>query len=177
MSGQELACFEEVYEQYQPLIYGTLKKYAIYQHQEELLQEARLALWEAYAQFDPKRGPFAAYASKYVRGRVLRQLTIQNRHKHCYAFSQLVNEDEAGEWEWPDEEAEAAYLSCELAELLEEAAKRLSRRESLILKEHLIGDRPLQELAQREQVSIETVKTWKKRALKKLRASLSPYLG
>ena len=22
------------------------------------------------------------------------------RHKHCYAFSQLVNEDEAGEWEW-----------------------------------------------------------------------------
>lgn len=174
----ELDSFEEVYERYQPLLYGTLKRYAIYAHQEDMLQEARLALWEAYSRFKPERGDFSAYAAKYVRGRVLRLLRKVKRHEECYIFSQLSPQDEEADMEpeWEDHRAEAAYLDCEWKELLTAACQELSAREKLVLKEHFLLERPLKELAEREQVSLETVKTWRKRALKKLRHHLSPLL-
>lgn len=171
-----LGCFEEVYEQYQPLLYGTLKRYAIYANQEDMLQEARLALWEAYIKFKPERGDFSAYAAKYVRGRVLRWLTKESRQNQTYTFSQLSPLEEDIELEWEDSRAEEAYLGCEWRELLSLASQGLSAREKLILEEHLLLERPLRELAEREQVSLETVKTWRKRALKKLRKCLSPLL-
>lgn len=173
---QEKATFTEVYEQYQPLIYGTLKKYSIYKNQEDALQEARLALWEAYANYDPRRGDFSAFAAKYVRGRVMSYLTKQNKHKHTYSFSQLGAEDQEGEIDWKDPLAAEAYLSCELPDILKHAYAPLSAREKIILIEHILHERPLREIAQRESVSLETAKTWKKRALKKLRQTLSPIL-
>lgn len=173
---QEKATFTEVYERYQPLIYGTLKKYSIYKNQEDALQEARLALWEAYANYDPRRGDFSAFATKYVRGRVMSYLTKQNKHKHTYSFSQLGAEDQEGEIDWKDPLAAEAYLSCELPDILKHAYAPLSAREKIILIEHLLHERPLREIAQRESVSMETAKTWKKRALKKLRQTLSPIL-
>ncbi|MDQ0338521.1 DNA-directed RNA polymerase [Caldalkalibacillus uzonensis] len=168
--------FEHIYDQFQPLLYSTLKKYHIYRDREDILQVGRLALWEAYVNYDPRQGAFAAYATRYVRGRILNYLNRTHKQAMTVPFSAIRTEDEEQEVEWPDPASEELYQSCEWQELLAMVAQLLSPREQLIFQEHLLHDMSLSDLAAREQVSVHTVKTWKKRALKKIRRALSPTL-
>lgn len=171
-----LPCFEEILQQYAPLLYGTLKKYGASQRtdQEDLLQEGRLALWDAYTRYEHQKGSFSAYASKYVRGRVLRYLSKQYKHDNHQAHRLRGEKDmgeEALEWELPDTTAEREVSSSVEKEWLKELASTLSAREQLIFYRHLLEQETLKDISVTEKVSYETVKTWKKRALKKLRHS------
>ncbi|GGK28865.1 hypothetical protein GCM10010965_22140 [Caldalkalibacillus thermarum] len=168
--------FEEIYEQFQPLLYGTLKKFHIYQDREDVLQVGRLALWEAYLNYDPRQGPFAPYATRYVRGRILNYLNKEGKQSAVVPFSAIRTEDGEQEVEWRDETAVCPGEQFMWQELLAVMEGPLSPRERLILHEHLVNAVPLSELARRENVSIHTVKTWKKRALKKMRDLLSPLI-
>jgi RNA polymerase sigma factor (sigma-70 family) len=60
-------------------------------------------------------------------------------------------------------------LSLDIAKLIEQAG--LSQRERLYLK-WLMEGRPLKEMAAIAHVSVETVKTWRKRAMHKLRSKI-----
>ena len=39
--------FEEVYKQYEPMIYAMLRKLNIFKDQDEYIQIGRIAIWEA----------------------------------------------------------------------------------------------------------------------------------
>lgn len=50
----------------EPLIYIALKKYLYNKYYEDLLQEARIWLWEAKKTWNPKRSKWSTYAVHYI---------------------------------------------------------------------------------------------------------------
>lgn len=166
--------FDRIFEQYKPLLYSTLRKLAFDADHDDVFQEASVALWEAYERFDPEKGFFGAYAVKYVRGKVLSYVRKEHRHRASMPFSAILKEEDNHPFEWPDERSTDAFQTCEWVDWLQPAVASLSPRESTLIREHFFKGKTIREIAQEEQVSLETVKTWRKRALQKCRRQLSP---
>lgn len=170
----DLPPFEEICNQFQPLLLNVLKRYGQAPFREDLLQAGRMGLWEAYCKYDPARGSFPSFAARYVRGRMLQELTRQCRFRDV-PLSALAREDEKREeLPLPDPRSGEAFDRVELGELATLLGRSLSPRERIILEEHILAGVPLADLARRYGVSAETVKTWKKRAVKKMRAACPP---
>lgn len=61
---------------------NRIKRLRIHKYHEDLYQAAGLiALWEAYSNFDPEKGHFAAYTQKALRGRMLSALTEARKYE------------------------------------------------------------------------------------------------
>lgn len=140
---------------------------------EDALQEARLVFWICVCSYDEHRHvDFGAYVWRKVRGdvrsRMRRLWTLAQRNVYADATPDDAN------WSFWDalsashSERDPVGDSHErnLRRLLD--AAKLSPRERLAIEAGLWGFSMI-ELAQAEGVSFETVKTWRKRALAKLR--------
>ncbi|WP_181186001.1 sigma-70 family RNA polymerase sigma factor [Alkalicoccus urumqiensis] len=71
--------FEETLSQFEPMIHEFIHRYRLYRQKDEALQTARIALYYAWNEFNPKKGDFAPYASSYIRGYLRHQLTRSTR--------------------------------------------------------------------------------------------------
>jgi RNA polymerase sporulation-specific sigma factor len=75
------------------LVRFILKGYAWRDDYEDLLQEGRLALFQATKKFDPTKGKFSSFAGRYIRNSVLRVLRAENREKRrCPGEAISLNE-------------------------------------------------------------------------------------
>ncbi|WP_193744667.1 sigma-70 family RNA polymerase sigma factor [Geomicrobium sp. JCM 19037] len=151
--------FEVVYEHYTRLIKATLHRLQIYQNHEEFMQVGYIGLWKAYETHDAARGPFPAYAKLCVKHEMLTHLrkesTYMNRHQPT-EFGEHDDEmghvDEMNDDEW-----------------LQQILAHLSDKESIWVVEHSVNDLPPRMIAEKHKVTVDAVKDWRKRALKKLR--------
>lgn len=66
--------FEEVLEQYEPMIYACLRKLRIYKNHESFIQVGRIGLWKAWLRFDETKGDFAPFAFRSIYGSLLDEL-------------------------------------------------------------------------------------------------------
>ncbi|WML39509.1 sigma-70 family RNA polymerase sigma factor [Neobacillus sp. OS1-2] len=66
--------FEQLAEQYKPMINKIIHTLHIYKDQEELYQLGLIALWEASRRFDEGKGRLASYAYMYIKGYLLMEL-------------------------------------------------------------------------------------------------------
>ncbi|ASS73876.1 hypothetical protein CIG75_02070 [Tumebacillus algifaecis] len=144
----------------------------------DLLQEAYIAFLLAVQQFDPTRGvPFPAYAKAKTQERVWHYIRVRNRnHSRELADNSLGDgEGEAAtllEMQ-PDPQAADSFCELEWRSLL----TSLSEREALAVEKIVIDGLSMAELARMEGVSADTVKTWKRRALVKIRAEIKKARG
>ncbi len=151
-----------ILERYENLIKKLIKSYGLSFEFDEMLQVGRIALWEAYEKFNPSKGYFPSYAKKYVAGRIL-----QAAKKHLPHESEVEMSDSILH-------TTHTYEELYLEEMyIEEYVKNLSRRERLFVDCVILQGETQTELAQREGVSYETVRSWKKAALTKLRIKAS----
>ncbi|OLN24245.1 hypothetical protein BTO30_01535 [Domibacillus antri] len=67
--------FEQIAQQYNPMIHRILNKLHIYKNKEDYHQVGLIALWEAYTKFDSSKGEFPPFAYAYIQGRVMNALT------------------------------------------------------------------------------------------------------
>lgn len=67
--------FEQLAEQYTPMIHRIMKKLHIYKNKEDFVQVGMIALWEAHERFDEAKGAFPPYAYSYIQGRMKHALT------------------------------------------------------------------------------------------------------
>jgi len=165
----------QLFEMFQGLLHSTARKYARVSF-EDALQEGCLAFLQAISLYDVSRGvPFAGYAAAKVRGDVR---TAMRRLWHYEARIEFVhdsrdpNADRAGTGSRHDSsgrESSDGFADVELQLLLIQA--KLSPRERLAITVTLRGYSST-EMGHTLGVSPETVKTWKKRALRKLRVAL-----
>nr|WP_106784404.1 sigma-70 family RNA polymerase sigma factor [Lysinibacillus timonensis] len=72
--------FDEVLEQYEPMITSILKKAHVYKNHEHFRQSARIALWKAWQNYDPNRGPFAPYAYRSMLTSIYTEMRRDNRY-------------------------------------------------------------------------------------------------
>lgn len=75
------------------LVRFLLKSYAWRDDYEDLLQEGRLALYQAAEKYDPAKGKFSSFAARYIRNGIQRILRSENREKRrCPGATVSLNE-------------------------------------------------------------------------------------
>ncbi|MGY4688552.1 sigma-70 family RNA polymerase sigma factor [Salibacterium sp. K-3] len=161
--NQELGIpFEEVAEDFTPLVTGMIKRLRIYKNQEEFMQVGFIALWKAYERFDEtKNVPFSSYAYITVKGEMQEQLRKDSVYDERYTPSDFEHTLEP-----PAPDTESLFMELDsLAPYL----KQLSPREQDWVIEYSIHGRGITAIAERYHVSPYTVKDWRRSALKKLR--------
>lgn len=148
---------------YEPLIKKQIKVLRIYKDHGEFFHLGRIALWHAYQQFDPQKGKFATYAMTMIRGMFMTKLRQDNRYNkyHCSASDELLSVIEYESTDIPLEK-----------ELLKTYLHHLTDREATWVYEAIILQKTAAEIAEQYHVSINTVRTWRKSALKKLRKQI-----
>ncbi|MDG5789349.1 sigma-70 family RNA polymerase sigma factor [Evansella sp. AB-P1] len=161
------ATFEACCEKYMPIVFAAVKKWNLGREVDEYVQIGRIALYDAWCKYDLASGPFAPYAQSYIHGRIKRAIANQDKWSQHYQTTEPFILAEL---------SPAAPFSEEELLLLKEWIKTtpLSKREKLWVEEGIFYGYKPQEIAKRHKVSITTVKSWRKQAIKKLRGDGSP---
>ncbi|MBB5174550.1 sigma-70 family RNA polymerase sigma factor [Texcoconibacillus texcoconensis] len=152
--------FADVCESYMPLVKSLVKKWHLHSDPDEFMQLGRIALYEAWCNFDPDHGSFAAYAKSYVHGKIKNELTKQSLLSERYVATEPVVLSEV-----------APAVTEEERIILEDWIERanLTERERTWLREAVLYDHHPRDIAARLGVDVEKVKGWRKQTLKKLR--------
>lgn len=156
--------FDEIKEKYEPMIKKQLTALNIYQNYEEFYHIGVIGLWDAYRRFDPKKGSFGSFAMKTVRGNMMMHLTKESRYKeHQHLVNDILLFEKVGIIE--DQALEL--------ELFAPYIENLTPRERLWVLETFLHDKKPMDIASEQNVSINSVKTWRSSALRKLRKQFS----
>ncbi|WP_408010666.1 sigma-70 family RNA polymerase sigma factor [Pseudalkalibacillus sp. A8] len=159
LSGMEFFLkepFEKVLVNFDTLIKSMIRKYSKALEFDEMYQVGRIALWEAYERFDIEKGYFPAYTRRYVSGRFL-QLFNQKGLEIVHLEDHFLAEHHFFHRSFPRQ-------PCH-----KRVCRNLSERERLYVNAIILKQGSMKELARREGVSYETVRSWRKSALVKLR--------
>ena len=146
--------FDIILKNYEPMLHKIIRQLHIYNTDEDWLQIAKIALWEAYERFDEKKGIFLNFAYTYVKGRLLVELTKRNKVKEDLYDHQTITEQ--------------FTVDFDSSLLLEYYLTHLSPNEQIWLKETIENDLSIHDIARKYQVSPSTVKYWRKNAREKL---------
>ncbi|MFN7251910.1 MAG: sigma-70 family RNA polymerase sigma factor [Anaerobacillus sp.] len=157
-----LLSFEELVETFTPLIKSQIKQLQRPELYDELYQISLIALWEARTQYNSKKGQFSAFAKMYVRGKLLNHINAE----HKYYLRNFTIEQEIFE------NIPAHDYKIEVSFPFSRVLPLLSKTERIWLSEYYEHGKGPKEIAQQYNVSIDTVKTWRKRAIAKLRFNL-----
>ena len=132
---------------------------------DDLLQEGRIALWQAILHFDPHRGvAFSTYAWVAIQRRIWRAVAQAHRPQGRLSLPETPD---------PLEEASAAWWMAQVRPTLAETLARLPERlRQVIVAAYGLDDEPPRSLAtigRRFGVSRERVRQWRNDALLLLR--------
>ncbi|WP_455661090.1 sigma-70 family RNA polymerase sigma factor [Pradoshia sp.] len=153
--------FENIAEQYTPLIHHMIKRLNIYKDKEEFIQIGLIALWEASRAFDPAKGQFMSYAFLTIKGRMLSHIQKTNKIHHRETSKEI--------------EMERANQDDELILTLEWLIPKafldtLTSNQSCWLTHHIQYGKTTAEIAADLHITVASVKSWKRTTIKKLQA-------
>ncbi|MBS4206632.1 sigma-70 family RNA polymerase sigma factor [Bacillus sp. FJAT-50079] len=152
--------FEDVVEQFTPMIYHVIHSLNIYKNIDEFFQTGMIALWEAKQRFDPDKGKFSTYAYSYIKGRIMTELS-----KHRKAEEVSVYPDEEF-WEMAgDADVDVPF---ELATLLSYCVNLTERQRMWVVYSFYFG-MTTREIAEHEGVTVSAVKKWRVGAMERIR--------
>ena len=155
--------FDKICEQFEPMITSVLKKAHVYKDFDYYRQCARIALWKAWENYDPKRGDFAPYAYRTMLTSIYTEMAKNNRYteRHTpYEKDELITLTQSQQ-----ENKGVADQSEELEELL----SRLSEEERQLIKSLYLIGKTYEEIAASEGKTVAALKKRRQRAMDKLR--------
>lgn len=151
--------FEQLAQQYEPMIHKIINSLNLYKNKEEFYQLSLIALWEASSRFNPEKGNFTNYAYSYIRGKCLTELHKNSKYDENYLYPKeefwILLKDSSPIQPFEEE----VLLSC--SETLTP-----NQRKWLLLT--VKRGMSIKEIAQQEHVSVSAVKQWRAGARKKL---------
>lgn len=167
---------EELFYKYQYLIEIYTNKLARYNNEkEDLYQQGAIGLIEAIKRFDPEKGKFISYASKYISGYMKQHYNMTNiigvNKNNLSTRKQVVNMDNLEEIYF-SQEIEENYIMVEEKEILYKSIEKLDNRKKLILKMILDGKK-VEEIALTLNCSRQAVYKTYNQAIYELRGLMS----
>lgn len=153
--------FEQLANQYQPMIHKIIHTLKIYKNIDEFYQIGLIALWEAQKNYQEEKGCFHTFAYTMIKGQILHQLARDKKHEERTVFP------EQGYWEYvidPPTDQLMTFMKSNVPTLTEKETKWLTKACHIGLS--------VKEIAKSENVSASTVKQWRKSAREKLREQL-----
>ncbi|WP_318617310.1 sigma-70 family RNA polymerase sigma factor [Sporosarcina sp. YIM B06819] len=157
--------FEDVLEQYEPMISASIRKLNIYRDHEQYRQAGRVALWQAWHRFDENKGNFTAFAFRSIRGAMLDELKKESRFEE----HNMPMEDELVE----NVVDLTIFSDCEWSDGLAEALALLSNAELELVHWLFVEGLSLAECATRYGITVAGIKKRRERMLVKLRNLLA----
>lgn len=150
--------FENVLEQYEPMITHSIRKLNIYRDHEQYRQAGRVALWQAWTRFDIDKGDFTPYAYRSIRGAMLDELKRASKYEE-HVMPAVSEEliDVIGSTEEKN------------FDFLMEVIEQLDANEKAFIHWTYVEQCSLAECAERFGISVAGVKKRRERLLKKLR--------
>ncbi|MGL4819770.1 MAG: sigma-70 family RNA polymerase sigma factor [Bacilli bacterium] len=145
--------FEKCFESYERLIWHSIKRLHIYKDHDEFYQIGLIALWRAFRHYDASRGAFTTYAYATIEGHLKMQLRKQLRYTS----------------DWATHKEETTMDCYPSLRLLENCT--LCKEEYTVLKQKFESDWTFAQIAQKNGLSVNSVKTIYYRALKKLKTT------
>lgn len=155
--------FEEVLEQYRPMIYHVVKRAKVYKNHEYYRHCAMIALWEAWRKYDASCGPFSPYAYRTMLTTVYKEMSRENHYAQHYTS---IDKDTltflAHQMQLKNNQPPSSEIFTELVELM--------KKEELELLMDLYCHRyKYDELVQKYGISAAAIKKRRDRLVKKLR--------
>lgn len=167
LNRKEVSAYEELFRRYyRYLVVCACRLVGRQEVAEDVVQEVIIALWEGTKEFNSYHG-FQVFVYNAVKNGCLNWLKREEmvaRHQR-----RMVEEGEVKEVDEDDEEY--ALAREELYRQLHEAVERLPERCRAVFRLRMEGMKN-EEIAERLQLSVETVKTQNKKALAFLREDL-----
>lgn len=154
--------FEQVLEQFEPMISAAIRKCRIYKNHEHFHQTARIALWKAWEKYDHHQGHFAPYAFTCIHGSILDELKSENRYEERYQPEQ----DDILEFHMP------ASKESDVSHVLEGLLNNISKTEQQFLIDYYIGGYSYEELSLKYNASVAALKKRRMRILEKVRKGI-----
>lgn len=157
--------FNDVLRDHEKMIYYLIHKLGIRNGEDEFYQEGVIALWKASETYDEARGKFSTYAYFLIHKALLslirkrnRQIEIENAYKIMITadISQLT-----------------ATIETDFdAYLLKKIEQALTKNQMTWFRLFVLEDLSVKKVAEREGVSLDSVKSWGKRARPKIQQLL-----
>lgn len=157
----EDARFEELHQQFEPMIYHVMRKLSIYKNKHEFYQVGCIALWEASLRFNKEKGEFKSYAYSYMIGRMKSALTDDKKKEERESQSEDI---------WVEDETTYGDFSTVFWESqFEDVSPLLSENQRKWVKAYCLYGSTTSEIAKDEGVSVAAVKGWRREAISKMR--------
>ncbi|WP_189655210.1 sigma-70 family RNA polymerase sigma factor [Bacillus sp. HNG] len=151
--------FEELVEQYKPLIFRVIKRLRLYGDKDTFYQIGLIGLWDASTRFDLEKGvEFSTFAYSTIRGKLLDHLKKEARYRERYQPT-----------------GELIFLSLtdssmgNSLDLIEEYGEGLTDNQKKWVQGRIIEDKSYKAIADEHGVTVDSVKSWGRQAVKKLR--------
>jgi RNA polymerase sigma factor (sigma-70 family) len=167
--------FEEIFKQNEKRIHYHIHKLHIRDPHNEFYVEGLYAMWVAYKKYQPDKGPLATYFNFAIRNRLIDTIRSKSREQkisEAFAQQERIEKLDGNH----STVSHAPLLPTEGIELkdtdLWEAAKKvLSPNQWKWVDYYVIQGLSQKEIAEKEGVSVDAIKSWSREARKKLRAS------
>lgn len=154
----------------QPLIKSSIKKYyPNYREYEELVQEGNVVVLEAIDTYDPSKGTFfLGYVKTMLRYKYLNKY---NERHHLSLNADTIDEEAELIDLLESREGDPAEIleHKESISMLNKALTKLTERQRTIVICYYVENMPIQEIANKLNISYRTVVNTKTAALKKMR--------
>lgn len=150
---------EQLFDQYEPMIFSVMRKLSIYKNYDDFHQVGRIALWQAFERYDKTRGHFAPFAYRSIYGAMLDEMNRQNRSKHEVSTTHNLLEEVT------------PSMTHDLAFEVKELLAHLQAEERKLLYDLYIVGYSYKELAEKEGVTPAAIQKRRQRIMKKIRTT------
>lgn len=153
--------FEEVLNQYEPMISASIRTLNIYRDQESFRQTGRVALWQAWTRFDTEKGSFTPFAYRSIRGAMLDELKrettfdVNTTQMDNEVLEELITVANPVDFVW--------------SEAVDEAFEQLTAAERTLIHWLFMEGLSLSECAKRASISLPGIKKRRQKMIAKLR--------
>ena len=175
LSYRDLEAFRALYDRYGSLVYSTvLRVIRDSQIAEDMVQEIFLRIWRKPDSYLAQRGRFATWLTSVARNRAVDEIRSRNRR-----FRHETASPEEQERDLPGPERDDPALTAELSDqrhLILNALAEIPKEQRQIIELAYFGGFTQQEIAERLDQPLGTVKTRIRLGMQKLRTALSPVI-
>ena len=172
---RDLTAFRTLYERYGSLVYSTcLRVVRDAQIAEDMSQEIFLRVWRKPESFSAERGRFVTWLTSVTRNRAVDEIRSRNRR-----YRHETASPEEQEREVPASERMDPALTAELSDqrnLINIALEEIPAEQRECIQLAYFGGLTQQEISERLEQPLGTVKTRIRLGMQKLRAALLPEL-
>ncbi|WP_182199755.1 sigma-70 family RNA polymerase sigma factor [Paraliobacillus salinarum] len=165
MHNQEVS-FEQLLHDFEPIIFHLLHKYGIRDEDKEFYQEGSIALWHAWQTYDQEKGKFSTYAYFSIQKAfftLLRKETAIQKRKEKYQS-------------YLDTSSLVCYNQLPFDPyLFAMIEQKLTQNQMKWFIGYIINQQTIKQIAQKENVTENTVKNWARLAKPKIQQILTKW--